>query len=84
MLVVSNTSSTPLPLGMPTVRYFVDQFPNLTILGNLRTWRSIDYFDPNSAAYFRSESELSRLKLEAKRRNWDIDFDLEHLDFVDQ
>ena len=71
-------------LGMETARYFVEKFPNLTVLGNLRTWRCIDYFDSNSQNYFRSESELSRLKEEAKRRNWDIDFELENLDFLSQ
>jgi hypothetical protein len=71
-------------LGMDTARYFVEKFPNLTVLGNLRTWRSIDYFDSSSQLYFRSESELSRLKEEAKRKNWDIDLELENLDLLSQ
>ena len=81
MLIISNTSDSQMNLGMESVRYFVDHFPNLTVLGNLRTWRLIDYFDSNSVNYFRSESELSQLKERARKKNWDIDFELENLDF---
>ena len=84
MIIISNTSETSMDLGMLSVNYFVDRFPNLTILGNLRTWRSIDYFDQNSSNYFRAESELSQLKENARKRNWDIDFELENLDFLTQ
>jgi hypothetical protein len=82
MLIICNTSDSQMNLGMDTVNYFVDHFPNLTVLGNLRTWRMIDYFDSNSTNYFRSESELSQLKECARKKNWDIDFELENLDFV--
>ena len=77
-------SESHMNLGMTSVIFFVDNFPNLTILGNLRTWRSIDYFDPESTNYFRAESDLSRLKTEARKKNWDIDFELENLDFISQ
>ncbi len=49
---------------------------------HFRTWSTIDHFDPSSALYRRSESEFSRLKERAADRNWDIDFDVENIDFV--
>ena len=82
MLIISNTSDSQMNLGMDTINFFLNDFPNLTVLGNLRTWRLIDYFDSNSVNYFRSESELSQLKESARKKSWDIDFELENLDFI--
>ena len=83
MLIISNTCDAEvMNLGMESVNYFVENFPNLRILGNVRTWRSVDHFDENSANYFRAESEFARLKGKARKRNWDIDFEIENLDFL--
>ncbi len=48
----------------------------------LRTWSCIDYFDERSPLYRRSEADFCRLKRGAVRKNWDIDFDVENIDFV--
>ncbi len=72
----------PMPLGMDTVNWFLEQCPNLVILGNLRSWSRIDYYNPESQNYYRSESQLSKLKSEAVAKNWDIDFDLESLNYL--
>ena len=43
---------------------------------------SLNYYDPNSELFYKSESRLSKLKDEARRRNWDITLDLEDIDFL--
>lgn len=80
MLVVSNTSSSPLLLGLPTVLLLLERCPALAVLGGLATWRAIDFYDPESAAFYTSDSQLSALKRRAAAANWDIDFSVENLD----
>ena len=80
MVVLSNTSTEPMHLGMPTLLLFLEKCPNLSVLGNLKTWRRIDFYDPDSELYFKSESEFCKLKKLAVKNNWDIDFDMENLD----
>ena len=80
MVVLSNTSTEPMHLGMPTLLLFLEKCPNLSVLGNLKTWRRIDFYDPDSELYFKSESEFSKLKKVAVKSNWDISLDVENLD----
>ena len=80
MLVVSNTSTSPLLLGLPTVLLLLERCPALAVLGGLPTWRAIDFYDPESPAFYSSDSELSALKRRAVANNWDIDFAVENLD----
>ena len=83
MLVLSNTSTeAKMGLDLRAMKSILEACPRLTVLGNLRTWSKIDYFDDESVNYFRSESEFCELKREAVRKNWDIDFDLENIDFL--
>ena len=82
MFMLNNTSTEAMQLGNEEIQCFLDTFPNLTVLGNLRTWLKVDYFDSNSNFYFKTESEFVRLKEKAKENNWDIDFELENLDFM--
>merc|ERR1712126_754920 len=56
MLVLTNTSHQPMDLGLASVMLCLSQCPRLTVLGDLRTWRKIDYYDPESDFYFKSES----------------------------
>ena len=85
MLVLNNTDSdNSMQLGMKTVQLLIDLCPCLTVLGNLRTWHDIDYFNEESENYFKLESELSKFKQEAIKKNWDIDLDLENLDYLYQ
>lgn len=58
----------------------IENVPKLTMLGNLRSWCSIDHFDSNSPCFYKSESELSKLKKEITFKNWDLDLDIENLD----
>ena len=63
MLVLSNSAvNAPLKLGLESVHLLLDACPRLTLLGNLRTWAGIDYFNPESEKYFRDESDFSELK----------------------
>lgn len=64
---------------MESVHFFVDNFPKLTALGNLSSWKYIDYFNPNSGNFYKTESELSQLKRRARKSNWNLDFDVETL-----
>jgi len=64
---------------MESVNYFVDNFPKLTAVGNLRNWKFIDYYDCNSVNFYKSESELSELKRRSKTNNWNINYDMETL-----
>ena len=82
MLVLSNTSTEPMNLGLETLQLFLDCCPGLLAVGDLKTWRKIDFFNPESEMYFKSESEYSRLRRKAVNMNWDIDFDIENLDNV--
>ncbi len=81
MLVLANTSDVPMDLGLDSVRDLIRHCPDLGVIANLRTWARIDYFDPASEFYFRTESAFSQLKRDAVSQNWDIEFDLENIDF---
>ena len=84
MLLLSNTSTDdPMELGMDTLNHLIDTCPRLCCVGNLRTWSRIDYYDPNSDNYFKSEeSNLGNLKRRAVEKNWDLDLDSENLDYL--
>ena len=83
MIIIDNVEpADPMRLTMDSVRWFLDRCPDLVILGNLRTWAGIDYYDPASPLFYRSESELSKLKAEAVANNWDLDLDAENLDYL--
>ena len=82
MLILSNTSSENMNLGMSTVMFLLEKCKKLIALGNLKTWKKIDYFDPESQHFFKNDSEFIDLKKDAIKKNWDIDFDVENLDFV--
>ena len=69
-------------LGLHSVYWLIDNSPNLTILGNLRSWRSIDYYNSNSSNFYRSESDLSQLKHKIMAQNWDLDLEMENLDYL--
>ena len=57
--------------------------PRLTGLGNLRTWRNIDYYNAEDENFYNSDtSELSQLKKKIVKMNWDIDIELENLDYM--
>ena len=71
------------PIGTDTVYSLIENCPRLTGLGNLRTWRHIDYYNPSDPNYYKlEESCLGKLKQEVKQSNWDLDLDLENLDHI--
>ena len=71
------------PIGIETVNSLIENCPRLTGLGNLRTWRNIDYYNPSDPNYYKSEeSNLGKLKEQIKNMNWDLDLDLENLDYL--
>ena len=82
ILIISNTSAEPMDLGLDTVLLFLEKCPHLVGLGNLKTWRKIDYFDSESDLHFSNESDYFKLKQKAIRNNWEIDFDLENCDLI--
>ena len=83
MLIIQNVdSSNNMNLGLKSVLWLVDQCANLTILGNLRTWHQIDYYNSESPHFYRSESQLSQLKKQIISRNWDLDLEVENLDYL--
>jgi hypothetical protein len=83
MLIIQNVDITvPMKLGMPSVRWIFDHCPNLSILGNLRNWSLIDYYDSESQHFYRAESELSQYKAKAVASNWDLDLEVENLDYL--
>ena len=83
MLIIQNVdSANQMGLGIEPVLWLVDQCPNLTVLGNLRTWQQIDYYSPESPHFYRSESQLSQLKAKIVSHNWDLDLDVENLDYL--
>ena len=83
MVIVDNVDSTNnMFLSMKSVKWMIENAPKLTMLGNLRSWCGIDYFDSNSPYFFKSESELSKLKKEITSKNWDLDLDIENLDHL--
>lgn len=82
MFVLSNTSTEVMNLGLPTVFLFLEKCKNLVALGNLKTWQKIDFFDSESDKFFKTDSLFSTLKKNAVKKNWDIDFDVENLDFI--
>ena len=83
MLIVSNgDSERNMNLGMRDVKFCIESFPCLTVLGNLKSWALIDYYDPNSQFYFKSESEFCRFKRDCEKRNFDLELQLENINFV--
>ena len=82
ILIISNTSAEPMDLGLDTVLLFLEKCPHLVGLGDLKTWRNIDYFQPESDLHYSTESEYFKLKQAATRNNWEIDFDLENCDLI--
>ena len=75
--VLSNTSSESMSLGLETVNLLLEKCPLLVGLGNLQTWRKIDYFDPESDKFYKNDSAFSNLKRKAQTSNWEIDFDID-------
>ena len=72
-----------MKLGINTVLNLLETCPHLTGLGNLRTWGEIDYYNSDHPNYFNSDtSELGQLKKSIIKRNWDLDLDLETLDYL--
>ena len=70
-------------LGIDTLNCLIQSCKNLTGVGNLRTWLNIDYYNPTSDSYFSNDrSELGSLKKKVVTNNWDLDLDLENLDFL--
>ena len=82
MLVLDNSSTEHMLLGLNTVILLLERCPKLTVLGNLKTWRKIDFYNPQSELYFKSESGFCKLRKDATVNNWDINFDVENLDDV--
>ena len=79
----NNRETEQTSLGIETVYSLIENCPRLTTLGNLRTWRNIDYYNPSDANYYKSdESSLGKLKEQSMRSNWDLDLDVENLDFL--
>jgi len=77
IFVLSNTSSESMSLGLETVNLLLEKCPLLVGLGNLQTWRKIDYFDPESDKFYKNDSAFSNLKRKAQTSNWEIDFDID-------
>ena len=68
---------------MDTVHTLIESCPRLSGIGNLRTWANIDYYNVDDANYYNSESsEFIKLKKKAAEMNWDLDIDLENLDYL--
>ena len=72
-----------MQLGMNTVNSLIHHCPQLMGLGNLRTWSDIDYYQEGNCNYYRSDtSELGQLKQKAVKVNWDLDLEMENLDYL--
>ena len=70
-------------IGMDTVYSLVESCPRLTGIGNLRTWKNIDYYNAEDENYYNSDaSELAKFKKKSANMNWDLDIDLENLDYI--
>ena len=83
MLILNNVDlNADMKLSMSSVHWLVDNCPNLTHLGNLRSWKSIDYYNVESVNFYRSESELSQFKEQIRLNNWDLDLEIENLNFL--
>ena len=83
MLILDNVDfNTDMKLSMSSVHWMVENCPNLTHLGNLRSWKSIDYYNIENVHFYRQESELSRFKAHALKNNWDLDLEIENLDLL--
>ena len=83
MVILDNVDTTnPMSLSMTSVKWMIENAPKLTMLGNLRSWCSIDYFNSNSPNFYKCESELSQLKKEIALKNWDLDLEIENLDHL--
>ena len=80
VLVISNTSSQPMNLGLDTVMLLLEKCPNIVGLGDLKTWMKIDYFDPDSDLHYNSKSSFVRLREEARAKNWELDLDVDKFD----
>ena len=81
VIILNNTSLEPMNLGQDTLELLLEKCPLLTGVGNTRTWLKLDYYDQESEFYLKTESQFSHLKKKAEKLNWDIDFDIETLDF---
>ena len=64
--------------------FFMDFFFTLPLvgLGDLKTWRKIDYYDPDSNKFFKNDSEFMKLQKHAQESNWEFDFNIENCDFL--
>lgn len=69
-----------LPFSIPSI--LLKGLFLVSLINFQRTWSNIDHYDSNSDHFYKSESQLSQLKQEAMRRNWDISLDLEDIDFL--
>ena len=83
MLIINNVDlNADMPLSMASVYWMVENCPNLTHLGNLRSWKNIDYYNAENSNFYRSESQLSKFKEKIRMSNWDLDLEIENLDFL--
>ena len=83
MLILNNIDlNAEMNLGMDAVFWIVQNCQNLTHLGNLRSWKNIDYYNSENDNFYRSESQLSIFKEKIRQDNWDLDLEIEHLDFL--
>ena len=82
VLVLSNTALELMSLGLDTVNLLLDKCPHLVGLGDLKTWRKIDYYDPDSNKFFKNDSEFMKLQKQAQESNWEFDFNIENCDFL--
>ena len=105
MMIIHNVdSSNDMMTGLQSVSWLIEECKNLTVLGNLRSWRGkyairniilckcyisprflpigIDHYDPNSSKFYKTESDLSCLKKKIVSANWDLDLELENLDYI--
>ena len=83
MLILNNVDlNDEMNLGMASVFWIVENCQNLTHLGNLRSWKNIDYYNSQNTNFYRSESQLSQFKNKIFQNNWDLDLEIEHLDFL--
>ena len=70
-----------LELGLTSVIALFRSCPRLSVLGDLRAWTNIDYFNPNSVAYRRRDgSKYDQLVNGVRSRNWDINLDAKFSD----
>ena len=80
VFILSNTALELMFLGLDTVHLLLDKCPCLVGLGDLKTWRRIDYYDPDSPMFYKNDSAFMKLRKYAQESNWEIDFDIENCD----